>query len=457
MKITDLHIENFRCFREAHLRIAPITLVTGPNSAGKSSLFAPVLAAAQTDGMPVMLSPNGRYIEMGDYSAMVHRHHLDSVLRITFDVESDPDGPTRIASEFAHDAASRAPRLLTLSYTGSYYDLSVCSNDNSYDLSYNIAPSKSRALKKMLDEPAMGEFYDAINTLLASTINAAADKVAFPRPGRLLEAIKNDETLSGRHSFAQPRDFFQVLHRDDNLGFRVAWELSQAVGAFQHEFAHLSSFRLGPERTYYEVSRADLRVGRYGENYVGQLSQWESTSSPEIDQLRTDLAELRILSELEINRLDGGRLELVGRPKDTSSRTNLADLGFGTSQVLPVLVALNQLPNGSLFTVSQPETHLHPEVQAQLADYFVRLTKEREIHFIVETHSEYLINRMRLLVAEGAVAEEDVSVAYVINDGDKAEVRSIELRTDGQIAGAPAEFFDTYMMDIMKLALGNDS
>ena len=169
-----------------------------------------------------------------------------------------------------------------------------------------------------------------------------------------------------------------------------------------------------------------------------------------------DLAELRILSELEIRRLDGGRLELVGRPKNTSSRTNLADLGFGTSQVLPVLVAVNQLPNGGLFTVSQPETHLHPEVQAQLADYFVRLTKERDIRFIVETHSEYLINRMRLLVAQGTVAEEDVSVAYVMNDGDKAEVRSIELRADGRLAGAPAEFFDTYMMDVMKLALGND-
>ena len=180
MKITDLHIENFRCFKEAHLRIAPITLVTGPNSAGKSSLFASVLATAQTDGMPVMLSPNGRYIDMGDYSAMVHRHRLDSVLSITFDLESEPDGPTRIVSKFSHDAASRTPRLLTLSYTGSYYDLSVSRTGDGYDFAYNISPSKSHTLKKMLQDPATNDFYDALTALLASTTNTAEEQNHFP-------------------------------------------------------------------------------------------------------------------------------------------------------------------------------------------------------------------------------------------------------------------------------------
>ena len=459
MKITDLHIANFRCFAEARLRVAPITLVTGANSAGKSSLIAPLLAAAQTDGMPVMLSPNGRHIDMGDYLAMVHRHRSESILRITFEGESQSGEPTTIASEFSYDKASPAPRLLTLSYTGSYYRLSVRHHDGSYHLSYDVTPSKSRHLKDMRDDSAMSDLYDAINALLASaTKDTSGDTIAsIPRPGLLLRDIKNGESLRGSRSFAEPRDFFAVLHRDDILiGLFVAHELSQTIATFQQSFGHVSSFRLAPERTYYEVSRADLRVGRYGENYVEQLSQWESTGSPKIDQLRTDLADLGVLSALAINRLGGGRLELVGRPKDMSSFTNLADLGFGTSQLLPVLVAVNQLSDGSMFTVSQPETHLHPGVQAQLADYFVRLAKQRQLRFIVETHSEYLINRLRLLVAEGAVPEEDVSVVYVTNDGDGATVCPIDLRADGQMIGAPEEFFDTYLMDVMKLALGGD-
>ena len=459
MKITDLQISNFRCFAEARLRIAPITLVTGANSAGKSSLFAPLLAAAQTDGMPVMLSPNGRYIDMGDHRAMVHRHRSDSVLRITFQGESESGEPTTITSEFSYDEASPAPRLLSLSYIGGYYHLRVRHDDDGYNLSYDVTPSKSHYLRDMRDDSAMVAFYDAINTLLASgtkdTSTDAAPSILYP--GRLLRKIKNGDTLRGNLSFAEPRKFFAALHRDNILmSLYVASELMQEIASFQKSFGHVSSFRLAPERTYYEVSKADLRVGRYGENYVEQLSQWEATGSPGIDQLRTDLADLGVLSTLEIGRLGGGRLELVGRPKDRSSVTNLADLGFGTSQLLPILVAVNQLPKDSMFTVSQPETHLHPEVQAQLADYFVRVARERELRFIVETHSEYLINRLRILVAEGMVREEDVSVVYVMNDGESATVCPIEVRVDGRMVGAPEEFFDTYMTDVMKLALGGE-
>lgn len=148
-------------------------------------------------------------------------------------------------------------------------------------------------------------------------------------------------------------------------------------------------------------------------------------------------------------------MELKGKPKPISPPTNLTDLGFGPSQVLPVLVAVNQLSPGSVFVVAQPETHLHPEAQARLASYFVRLAKERSITFIVETHSEYLINRLRRLVAEGEIAEEDVSVAHVANSGKEAKMHPVELRADGQIVGAPEDFFETYMMDVMKLAMGS--
>ena len=403
-----------------------------------------------------MLSPNGRYIDMGDYPAMVHRHRRESVIGVTLEFEAEAGGPNRIASRFTYDKASDTPRLHGLSYAGDYYDLSVDRNGDGYNLSYSVEPSKSRRLKALLANSAVSDLYDALNALVTA-IDIPEEEVTVFSPARLLEAITKNQLLSGDHSFDQPQDFFRTLHRDETLGFNVASELIEATNAFQHKFGHVSSFRLAPERTYYEVSRVNLRVGRYGENYVEQLSHWESTGSPRIDQLRTDLAELGILSELKILRLGGGRLELAGRPKKASPLTNLADLGFGTSQLLPVLVAINQLPDGSLFTVSQPETHLHPEVQAQLADYLVRLAKERQIRFIVETHSEYLINRMRLLVADGGVAEDDVSVAYVVNDGDKAEVCPIELCADGRLVGAPSEFFDTYMMDVMKLALGNDA
>ena len=73
--------------------------------------------------------------------------------------------------------------------------------------------------------------------------------------------------------------------------------------------------------------------------------------------------------------------------------------------------------------------------------------------YIVETHSEYLINRMRLLIVKGELKPEDVKLYYMENDGIKTTTYAIELTTDGQIRNAPQGFFDTYEMDVMDIAL----
>ncbi len=266
--------------------------------------------------------------------------------------------------------------------------------------------------------------------------------------------------LNNSVTFAEPRNLTMsivdptVSNTSELLARMTLSGQMETIASFLLEsVGHIDSFRLAPQRTYYESSRASVRITRYGDNYVEQMSRWEAENAPEAAELRQNLKELGVLADFKIRRLTGGRLELAGKPKASAVMTNLTDLGFGTSQVLPVLVAINQLEPGSLFSVSQPETHLHPEVQALLANYFVRLTRDRNMSFIIETHSEYLINRLRLLLANGEIAQEDLSVVYVTNSGKEARACPVELRPDGSIDGAPRDFFDTYMMDVMDLAL----
>lgn len=438
MKITELRIANFRCFKEAKLRIAPVTLITGANSAGKSSLVAPLLAWAQTDGMPALLSPNGRYVEMGGFREIVHGGQ-DGKIGVGFDVEvgADPDSSLVVDAAFTEGAASSGPRLRELTIVGSYYKMHMASTGDAYEMTYEVTPADSNSLATLTD------------ALLSSPLE---DRPNIPSFGITDSSVP----LEGRIELAEPRELIRTVHatRDlvESFVSSCIFGLTKAISEY---LSFVSSFRLAPQRTYYEVAKADLAVGRHGENYVEQIAQWESTKAPEIDKLRRDLFDLGVLSSLEVGRLGAGRMELKGKPKPVSPPTNLTDLGFGTSQVLPVLVAVNQLSPGSVFVVAQPETHLHPEAQARLASYFVRLAKERSITFIVETHSEYLINRLRRLVAEGEIAEEDVSVAHVANSGKEAKMHPVELRADGQIVGAPEDFFETYMMDVMKLAMGS--
>lgn len=459
MNITELRIANFRCFRAAELRMAPITLVTGANSAGKTSLFAPLLAAAQTDGTPAMLSPNGRHIQMGDFVDMVHRHQKAEDVHFGFDAVVDSDKVTTIGSTFDFNPNERTPRLKKLSIRGTYFSIEVERRGTEYDGSYEIRPEESKRFRRMRDDRRFAGIREALRVTHDALTKGEGGRIGeakfTPSPRRSSGGF----VLASSITFAEPRHllmaiFHQTVSNTDELLARMT--LSDEIGSLtsflQDQVGHIDSFRLAPQRTYYESSRASVRIGRYGDNYVEQMSRWEAENAPEATELRQNLKELGVLADFKIRRLRGGRLELAGKPKASAVMTNLTDLGFGTSQVLPVLVAINQLEPGSLFSVSQPETHLHPEVQARLANYFVRLTKERNMSFIIETHSEYLINRLRLLVAKKEIGEDDLSVVYVRNSGTEATACPVELRSDGSIEGAPEDFFETYMMDVMDLA-----
>jgi predicted ATPase len=107
----------------------------------------------------------------------------------------------------------------------------------------------------------------------------------------------------------------------------------------------------------------------------------------------------------------------------------------------------------STLIVAQPEIHLHPNVQAKLSDYFVRKVKNQNKRYIIETHSEYLLNRLRLLIVKGEIAADDVAVYYFENSKKGTSKHTIEFTKDGQIKNAPKGFFDTYMMDVMDIAL----
>lgn len=460
MRITELRIANFRCFREAELRMAPITLVTGANSAGKTSLFAPLLAAAQTDGTPAMLSPNGRHIQMGDFVDMVHRHQKAEDIRFGFDAAVGPDEVMSIDSTFDFNPQERTPQLKELSIRGAYFSIEVERRVAEYVASYEIRPEESEQFRRMRDDERLSGFREMLrithNALTKAKEPGMAKDEDPPSPPEPTDAL----VVASSVRFAKPRylNMSIVDPTASNINEMLARmtlssQIEDLASFLLERVGHIDSFRLAPQRTYYESSRASVRISRYGANYVEQMSRWEAENSSEAAALRQNLKELSVLADFKIRRLRGGRLELAGRPKASAVMTNLTDLGFGTSQVLPVLVAINQLEPGSLFSVSQPETHLHPEVQALLANYFVRLTKDRNMSFIIETHSEYLINRLRLLVAKGEIGQEDLSAVYVTNSGTEAKVCPIELRSDGSIDGAPPDFFETYMMDVMNLAL----
>jgi predicted ATPase len=151
--------------------------------------------------------------------------------------------------------------------------------------------------------------------------------------------------------------------------------------------------------------------------------------------------------------LQGGRFELRVKTQKKGIWASLTDVGFGISHFLPIIVADLQLERTSTLLIEQPELHLHPSVQATLADYFIRQATTQDKQYIIETHSEYLLNRIRLAIVKEEIAPSDISVYFFENSQEGTITHEIEFTKDGQIKNAPQGFFDTYMMDVMNIAL----
>jgi predicted ATPase len=153
--------------------------------------------------------------------------------------------------------------------------------------------------------------------------------------------------------------------------------------------------------------------------------------------------------------LNGVQIEIqVGRLPDVAparpeDRVNIADVGIGVSQTLPVLVALHAAKPGQLVYVEQPETHLHPRAQGALAQVFASAAK-RGVRIIVETHSPALLLGVQTLVAEGHLDPEKVKLHWFQRDKHgRTTVHSGELDEAGTFGDWP-EDFDNVMLETQK-------
>ena len=136
-------------------------------------------------------------------------------------------------------------------------------------------------------------------------------------------------------------------------------------------------------------------------------------------------------------------------------KLDLTDVGFGLSQVLPILVQGFLTKPNSTTIIEQPEIHLHPKMQAELVDLFLdilNLSKDNKKYrkrFIIETHSEYFLKRLRRRIAEGTISSADVAIYFIegrSEESDSAKIKRVKVDSDGSIDW-PKDFYITEMDD----------
>jgi hypothetical protein len=407
MTISNIRLKHFRNWTAEHwetgVALKPITLVLGRNSAGKTSILQPLRLLKQTieatdAGTHLLLDgTKADGVNLGAFSDVVHDHDVKETVGIGFDVlEAD------LSVDVTFRQVNERPVIESLAYRVRDEKLEVTRGANA---AYQLASPRFRLPN-----------WDG-----AKAVHEAKQTY---EPGRAIELP--DAALADL---------------GPTLGPIVRGAIVAAKDAFA-TFHYLGPLRPPPTREVTWSQQDPTVLGSTGSETIQALISNETGKDKGV--LRAAVSEwlkrLDLADEIEISRI--GRtllyqIEVVRNGK----RSNLADVGYGVSQVLPVIVMLFFVPEGSVILCEDPEAHLHPMAQSGLADLFVEVAKTRKLQVLIETHSEHLFRRLQVRMADARVSERDCALYYVERDEPSAKL--IELQTDefGRIQNWPENLF----------------
>lgn len=422
--VTAVTLVNFRGFSHLNeLRLAPLTFLVGPNSSGKSSIADALLFMAQSGFLSLAATNpiwSGSLVDLGSFKDTVFRHEMRRAIEIGVELDGVPlppkPGPGRPRRESTRAIISAQINTAKGAPEGRLKWLDIS------DPEADSASLQRRAGR-----------YESFRVYAAGQERDYDPRQPWQSPIEALGAL-----LRGRRRTV-PR-LARLLAGDG---------LNDIAATVQR----VSSGRNPPQRSY------ERDGGSAGERARPLLDGIDATAleegrQPNSKRLRSALIDgleaLRIADHLDVTRLSDYHTAVRLRDNLTGVLSNVADFGYGASQVIPVLEGCAAPGPGPLF-IEQPEIHLHPRAQGEVAQILCDASRRRQM--IVETHSEHMINRARRLVAEGKMKAQDVIIQYIDRNAEGSNALTIELDDAGDFtADWPDGFFDERYRETMQIA-----
>ena len=176
------------------------------------------------------------------------------------------------------------------------------------------------------------------------------------------------------------------------------------------------------------------------------------------------LKDMRLIHDFRVVEIAPGSNRWQAKVQVSKGGTEalLTDVGFGVSQVIPVITLLQYVPEGSTVILEQPEIHLHPLAQASLADVIVETALQRNLQVILESHSEHLLLRLQRRVAEQRMPADKLKLYFCDFVRDKSRLTPLRLDPMGRIENWPRHFMgdafgETYAAEKARLRRENGS
>jgi len=407
--ITSISVAGYKSIIQPQsIEIRPLTILAGANSSGKSSIIQPIL-----------------------------------LLKQTLDASFDPAGPLKLdGPNVTFTSADQfLSRTATPESRGDFEIGIVVAPSASLKLTFTRLPERGVQIREMSCSDGTG------TATVRPDMTAAELQVALGSWPNYLEEFleslgKAQYTIHRNRAFLDVRANFTDYDVTVNTGVppeNIARQVSRLI--------HLPGWRGSPLRTY-PVTGVGVTFPGTFDNYVASIiSKWEGESNSKLDLLNRALEGLGLTwkitavsvaetqFELRVGRLAHGKRGLE------NDLVSIADVGFGVSQAVPVLVALLTAEPGQAVYLEEPEIHLHPRAQRQMARILADAAA-RGVRVIAETHSSLLLRSVQTLVAAGELAPELVRLHWFTrNEKDGAtEIRSADLDENGAFGDWPTDF-----------------
>lgn len=456
--LTALHLEGFKSVDSSTtIPLRPLTLIYGKNSAGKSSLIQSLLLLGQSIRNNAFTS-SGDFIDLGSFSGLQHGHVANRPMSIGVSWASAPEidsakmlpDPRKLRTErFTFTQA-------TTQTTGSPSSVTVAIGTEAFALKYDEAIPSSLILtaedaKRLVDlayseaatHPPGNHSKDQGNRVSRKFRQLGVDEVPFQRSALAAGELNPKFSLEFGYRAASATTHKGLEHSALRRAASYLNAISDEVGNLLDQLVYIGPLRDVPKRF------SQRQLGSSNRDMPFFLLDNDAERRAVSDWLR----QLGTPYELDvINPILSEYRETVGDVatmvlKDVRSGISVtpADVGFGISQVLPIVTELSARTN-SVILIEQPEIHLHPALQAELGDLLIESTRAsgRANQIIAETHSETLILRVQRRIREGSLASSDVIVLYVDQDNDgKCVIEELRLDADGNFMDTwPGGFFD---------------
>ncbi len=450
-------IKNVRCFAETQdLKIKPLTFLTGENSTGKTTILGCFHIASKLIRSRSFWSGSPNFnrtpYEMGSFNDIVRNIPSSGQLSDLSEGKSKSKEQKKPAnSEFELGLLSeelKAQCIISFKKKTKGEEPNIKSitmktfegNDN---------PSLTFDYKKFLITGSSKKH--KTSSILFKDIDKDIIDIPYIPPSILLYLIRKKKVV-GKTKKAEESHLIKVLKKFESM-------IHSIFSPFQKSFITIAPVRSKPQRTYNSMRES---MDPEGKEIPMILMLLNANEEKEWKKLYSNLLKFGkfsgLFSDIKVKRFEestSGPFQLRFEVKGVTS--NMIDTGYGISQILPLLVHIFCAPKEYQFLLQQPEVHLHPKAQAELSSLLIQSIKTKKHSFMVETHSDYMVDRARIEIQKGTISPDDVSLIYLEHTKDgSVKAHNISFDKQGNVLNAPSGYRDFFLKETDRvLGLGD--